>query len=41
MFMQVGVQTDAEVSSVPVAFSTCVGANRSSGVATIDVVEYD
>jgi hypothetical protein len=34
-------QTDGEVSSVTVDFSARVSTNRSSGVATIDVVEYD
>ncbi len=39
--MQAAAQTDGEVSSVTMDFSDRVGTNRSSGVATIDVVEYD
>jgi hypothetical protein len=41
MSMHATAQADGEGSSVTVDFSTWVNTNRSSGIATIDVVEYD
>jgi hypothetical protein len=38
--MQATAQADGEVSSVTIDFSVRVSTNRSSGVATIDAVEY-
>ena len=39
--MQATAQTDREVFSLTVDFSARVGTDRSSGIATIELVDYD